>query len=147
MMQTIDLLIVEDNPGDVDLIREALSESSFSYRIAAYTNGESAIAFLRESAECPESKPFPDLAILDLNLPGLSGREVLAAIRREPRTACLPVVIMTSSCSPKDIEESYRLHANCYVNKPLDFEDFMRTIRHIEQFWFQTALRPPKPGA
>ncbi len=147
MPTTFDLLIVEDNPGDIDLIREALSESSFSYRIAAHTSGETALAYLKDCVQSPESQSFPDLAILDLNLPGLSGREVLEEIRRNSRTANLPVVIMTSSRAPKDIDESYQLHANCYVAKPLDFEEFMGTIRQIEQFWFQTVLRPLKPGA
>jgi len=145
-MPTVDLLLIEDNPGDIELVREAFGGSSLKYRITAHTRGEAALAHLADCVAKPDQFHFPDLVILDLNLPGLSGREILTAIRENPRTATLPVVIMTSSRAQTDIEACYALRANCYVPKPLDFDEFMGVIQKIEDFWFKTALRPPKPA-
>ena len=138
-MKCADILLVEDNPGDVALVREGLRE--LEHRLEVAESGERALEFLRARSAAPE-RSMPDVVLLDLNLPGLTGLEVLCRIRSDPDTAALPVVVMTSSDARKDIVESYRLHANCYVTKPSSLDEYMRVMRRLGEFWFSVAKLP-----
>jgi chemotaxis family two-component system response regulator Rcp1 len=139
----IEILLVEDNPGDVRLTIEALNEGRFANIINVAVDGFEAMAFLRREGKY-ENAPKPDLVLLDLNLPKKNGREVLAEIKTDPNLKCIPVVILTSSQAEKDIVETYNLHANCYITKPVDFEQFIRVVRSIEDFWFAVVRLPPR---
>lgn len=139
----IEILLVEDNPGDVRLTIEALNEGRFANTINVAVDGFEAMAFLRREGKY-ENAPKPDLVLLDLNLPKKNGREVLAEIKTDPNLKCIPVVILTSSQAEKDIVETYNLHANCYITKPVDFEQFIRVVRSIEDFWFAVVRLPPR---
>jgi CheY-like chemotaxis protein len=137
----VEILLVEDNPGDVVLIREGLRGARASTRVSVATNGEAALDRLRGQGEFAEA-PRPDLILLDLNLPRLGGREVLAAIKSDNGLRRIPVVVLTSSQAEPDVAASYDLHANCYVSKPTDLEEFLRVVRGIEQFWLGVARLP-----
>ena len=138
----IEILLVEDNPGDVRLTREALSEARVANRVTVARDGEEAMALLRR--EPPhEDAPRPDLIMLDLNLPRKDGREVLAEVKQDPRLRTIPVVILTTSKYEEDVLRSYKLLANCYVTKPVDLERFLAVIRAVEQFWLGTVTLPP----
>ena len=139
----IEILLVEDNPADVRLTQEALRESKLSNRLHAVGDGEQALRFLRREGEHAES-PRPDLVLLDLNLPRLSGREVLAQVKADPDLRRIPVVVLTTSEAEEDIVRSYDLHANAYVRKPVDFHRFTDVVRLIEDFWFTVVKLPPK---
>jgi two-component system, chemotaxis family, response regulator Rcp1 len=139
----IEILLVEDNPADVRLTQEALRESKLSNRLHAVGDGEQALRFLRREGEHAES-PRPDLVLLDLNLPRLSGREVLAQVKADPDLRRIPVVVLTTSEAEEDIVRSYDLHANAYVRKPVDFHQFTDVVRLIEDFWFTVVKLPPK---
>jgi chemotaxis family two-component system response regulator Rcp1 len=139
----IEILLVEDNPADVRLTQEALRESKLSNRMHAVGDGEQALRFLRREGEHAES-PRPDLVLLDLNLPRLSGREVLAQVKADPDLRRIPVVVLTTSEAEEDIVRSYDLHANAYVRKPVDFHQFTDVVRLIEDFWFTLVKLPPK---
>jgi chemotaxis family two-component system response regulator Rcp1 len=139
----IEILLVEDNPADVRLTQEALRESKISNRLHAVGDGEQALRFLRREGEHAES-PRPDLVLLDLNLPRLSGREVLAQVKADPALRRIPVVVLTTSEAEEDIVRSYDLHANAYVRKPVDFHQFTDVVRLIEDFWFTLVKLPPK---
>lgn len=139
----IEILLVEDNPADVRLTQEALRESKISNRLHAVGDGEQALRFLRREGEHAES-PRPDLVLLDLNLPRLSGREVLAQVKADPALRRIPVVVLTTSEAEEDIVRSYDLHANAYVRKPVDFHQFTDVVRLIEDFWFTVVKLPPK---
>jgi chemotaxis family two-component system response regulator Rcp1 len=139
----IEILLVEDNPGDVRLTIEALNEGRFANIINVAVDGFEAMAFLRREGKYANA-PKPDLVLLDLNLPKKNGREVLAEIKTDPNLKCIPVVILTSSQAEKDIVETYNLHANCYITKPVDFEQFIRVVRSIEDFWFAVVRLPPR---
>ncbi len=141
--QLIDILIVEDNLGDVRLIRESLREGKLLNRLSAVTDGHEAMAFLRKQGRYAESSR-PDLILLDLNLPRKDGREVLAEIKADPDLEFIPVVILTSSQAEEDILKSYKMHANCYVTKPVDLEKFIAIVRGIEDFWVGIVKLPPK---
>ena len=145
MLRAIDILMVEDNPGDVELTRRALSRAKIAIHdgLNVVDNGEDAMRFLRR--EGPFSKaPRPDLVLLDLNLPGKSGREVLHEIKQDPELRVIPVVILTSSEAEADIVRSYKLHANAYVRKPLDMDQLHIIVQAIQSFWFTVATLPPK---
>ena len=129
------ILLVEDNPGDADLIREAMAESEENNEITVAVDGLEAMRCLREG-------PRPDLILLDLNLPKKSGREVLAEIKNSEAFQRIPVVVMTSSEAESDLADAYRLHANCYVTKPVDLEEFMMVVRAIERFWLGFVKLP-----
>ncbi|MEY2408815.1 MAG: hypothetical protein QOF48_1485 [Verrucomicrobiota bacterium] len=135
------ILLVEDNLGDARLVREALQESGAQAVLQHVLDGNEALAILRrEGSHSVAARP--DLILLDLNLPRKSGREVLAEIKSDATLRHIPVVVLTSSQSDDDILSVYNLHANCYVPKPADLEDFLTVIRAIEHFWFTTARLP-----
>jgi two-component system response regulator len=139
----IEILLVEDNPADARLTREALRESKISNRLHAVGDGEQALRFLRREGEHADA-PRPDLVLLDLNLPRMSGREVLEQVKEDPDLRRIPVVVLTTSEAEEDIVRSYDLHANAYVRKPVDFDQFTEVVRLIEDFWFTVVKLPPK---
>jgi len=137
----IEILLVEDNIDEAELTRDALSEGRVRNRIHWVEDGEEALAFLRKQG-AHAAAPRPDLILLDLRLPRISGQEVLAEIKQHPVWKRIPVVIMTSSDDEKDIMAAYDKHANCYVTKPVDLDKFMEAVRSIEDFWL-TVVRLP----
>ncbi|MEX1182053.1 MAG: response regulator [Gemmatimonadota bacterium] len=137
----IEILLVEDNPGDVRLTREALREARVRNRLHVAADGVEALAFLRRTGR-HTSVARPDLVLLDLNLPRKNGREVLEEIKGDAALSQIPVVILTTSQAEQDIMESYRLRANAYVAKPVDLDQFMKVIRSIEQFWLEIVRLP-----
>lgn len=137
----IDILLVEDNAGDVELAREALSRAKVKNRLFVAADGVEAMEFLHQEGEHSEV-PRPDLILLDLNLPRMDGREVLAAVKEDARLRKIPVVVLTTSQAEEDVIRSYDLHANCYITKPVDFEQFMKVVRSIHDFWV-TIVRLP----
>jgi two-component system, chemotaxis family, response regulator Rcp1 len=141
----VEILLVEDSPADIALTEEALLESKLRNHLHVVTDGEAAMAFLRREAPYG-SVPRPDLILLDLNLPKKNGREVLAEIKADPSLSLIPIVIMTVSRDERDILESYRLHANCYIRKPVRFREFIEIVKSIEDFWFTIVTLPPNPG-
>ena len=138
-----DILLVEDNPGDVMLVREALSDLGAPGALHVVNDGGEALAFLGRDGGHADA-PVPDLIILDLNLPVLDGREVLREIKAHPDWRRIPVAVLSSSESETDIRSSYALHANCYVVKPLDLADFRRTMSALNEFWLSVVRVPPK---
>lgn len=135
-------LLVEDNPGDVRLTREALKESKLRNNLSVVGDGEEALAFLRRQPPY-ENAPRPDVILLDLNLPRKSGREVLAEIKADPDLKRIPVVVITSSEAEQDILASYDLHVNCYVTKPVDLDQFIKVVRSVSEFWLTIVRLPP----
>ena len=142
-MNPIEILLVEDDPGDVDLAKESLEESKLRVNLNVVEDGVKAIDFLRKTDPYFDA-PTPDLVLLDLNLPRKDGREVLADLRKDERLAAIPVVVLTTSDADEDILKSYGLGANCYVTKPVGMEQFMKVIQSIENFWFTVVKLPPK---
>lgn len=142
--QPIEILLVEDNAGDARLAQEALKDSKILNNVSVVEDGVEAMAFLRQQGAYATS-PRPDLILLDLNLPKKDGREVLAEIKSDDRLKRIPVVILTTSKAEEDIIKSYDLHANCYITKPIDLEQFMRVVKSIEDFWL-TVVRLPTQG-
>ena len=138
----VEILLVEDNPGDVRLTREALRDAKVRNNLHVVEDGIRAIEFLRREGEYT-SAVRPDLILLDLNLPRMSGREVLQEIKADPDLLQIPVVVLTSSQAEKDIASSYALHANCFVTKPVDLDQFIHVVRSLEDFWL-TIVRLPK---
>ncbi len=139
--QPIEILLVEDNPGDIRLIQEAFRESGFSSRLNIARDGEQALAFLRQQGEYSQS-PRPAFIILDLNLPRKDGREVLAEIKKDKKLRQIPVIVLSTSTSSEDVQCAYDLHANCYIPKPLDIERLVQLGRSLEEFWLSTAILP-----
>jgi two-component system, chemotaxis family, response regulator Rcp1 len=139
----VEILLAEDNPGDVRLTREALREGKVHNNLAVASDGVEAIAYLRREGEHAEAVR-PDLILLDLNLPRKDGREVLAEIKADPALRNIPVVVLTSSQAEEDIVRAYDLHANCYVTKPVDLDQFIRVVEAIEDFWFTIVKLPPE---
>ena len=137
----VEILLVEDNPGDVRLIMKAFKECKLPNRISVVEDGVEAIAFLRRQGKYP-SAPRPHLILLDLNLPRKSGREVLEEIKVDPELRRIPVVVLTTSSAEHDLLRSYDLHANCYINKPVDLEQFVVVVRSIEDFWLSIVRLP-----
>jgi CheY-like chemotaxis protein len=142
-LKPIDILIVEDNGGDLRLIREVLNESKISNQIFAVRDGEEALDFLFRRGKYSNAST-PDLIILDLNLPKIDGREVLAEIKVDPELKKIPVVVMTMSQSDEDILKVYSLHANCFVTKPIDLDQFIKVVKSIEDFWLTIVKLPSK---
>lgn len=140
---TVEILLVEDSPGDVRLTREAWKEARIKNRLHVAEDGVDALAFLRQQGRHAEAVR-PHLILLDLNLPRKDGREVLAEIKQDPSLRLIPVVILTTSKAEQDILKTYNLHANCYITKPLDMDDFVRVVRSIEEFWLTTVTLPPR---
>jgi len=143
LFNRIDILIVEDNKGDARLIREVLNETKIFNSLFIVNDGVEAMDFLTKKGKY-ENVPKPDLIILDLNLPKKDGREVLAEIKDNDELKRIPVVIMTISQAEEDILKSYDLHANCYVTKPIDLNQFIKVIKSIEEFWFTIVKLPSK---
>src|SRR5664280_1012022 len=131
----IEILLVEDNPGDVRLTKEALKEGRFANLINVAVDGFEAMAFLRREGKYANASR-PDLILLDLNLPKKNGREVLAEIKTDERLRRIPVVVLTTSSAEQDILKTYDLHANCYITKPVDLDQFIGVVKAIEEFWF-----------
>ena len=142
-VQPAEILLVEDNPGDVRLVQEALRESKIINRVYAVSDGQEALAFLRKQG-CYANATRPDMILLDLNLPRKDGREVLSEIKADPDLRRIPVVIVTSSKAEEDILRSYNHHANCYITKPLDLDKFVKVVKAIEDFWVSIVKLPPK---
>ena len=142
-IRAIDILMVEDDPGDVRLTREALKGSKLLHSLNVVEDGVAALDYLRRNAPYQEAVR-PDLVLLDLNLPRKDGREVLAAMKQDPALRAIPVVILTTSQAEEDVLRAYNLNANCYVTKPVDFDQFMRIVRTIEEFWLNVVTLPPK---
>ena len=132
------ILLVEDSPTDIMIVREVLERSGPRNTVHVVEDGAEALRFLRREASY-RSAPRPDLVLLDLNLPGINGQEVLAAIKHDPRLVTIPVVVLTSSQNEADVAGAYRQLANCYVTKPVDYQDFTDTVQRIERFWLEVA--------
>lgn len=145
MLTPIEILLVEDNPGDVRLTQEALKESKLLVNLNVVYDGVEALAYLHKDQDKYAEKPRPDLILLDLNLPKKDGREVLAEIKADPSLKVIPVVILTTSRDEKDILKTYGLHANCYVTKPLDLDQFIDVVDKIEHFWLCIVKLPREP--
>lgn len=139
----VEILLVEDNPGDVRLMQEGFKESKVRNTLHVVRDGVEALAFLRGGGEYADA-PRPDLVLLDLNLPKKDGREVLAEIKEDPDLKRIPVVVLTISKAEEDILRSYNLHANCYITKPVDLEQFLGVVKAIDEFWFTIVKLPPK---
>ena len=140
-MKPISILLVEDNPGDVLLARVALEKSKFAVNVQVVTDGEEALDFLYKKGQFREAER-PDLVLLDLNLPAKSGWEVLADLKNDDELRVIPVIILTTSQAEWDIIKCYKLHANCFVNKPFGFDSFDRVVASIEDFWFNIVRLP-----
>jgi two-component system, chemotaxis family, response regulator Rcp1 len=139
--RTIDILLVEDNPADVRLTREVLDNGDGATRLSVVGDGEEAMCFLRREggfADCPR----PNLVLLDLNLPKKDGREVLEELKRDAELCRIPVVVLTTSAAESDISRSYELHANCFITKPLDLDEFFTVVQSIKDFWLASARLP-----
>ena len=141
----IEILLVEDNPGDVRLTIEALKEDKVLNHLSVARDGVEAMAFLRHEGQYADA-PRPDLVLLDLNLPKKDGRVVLEEIKRDPDLRRIPVVVLTTSQAEQDIVKSYDLYANCYVTKPVDLHQFISAVKSIEDFWFTIVKLPPNGG-
>jgi CheY-like chemotaxis protein len=136
-----EVLLVEDNAGDVVLVREALQDGPVPVNLTVVADGEAALARLRRQGAWAGA-PRPDLILLDLQLPRLGGRELLAAVKADERLRHIPVVVLTSSRAEQDVAACYDLHANCYVAKPADLDEFIRAVKSIETFWLTVAQLP-----
>ncbi len=139
----IDILLVEDNLGDVRLAQEALKESKIRNKLFVVDDGVEAMEFLHQQGKYA-SAPRPDLILLDLNLPRKSGRDVLAEVKTDENLKRIPVVVLTVSRAEEDVIKCYNHHANCYITKPLDFNQFMEVTKSIEEFWLTIVKLPPK---
>ena len=139
----IEILLVDDNPGDVRLTVEAFKEHNVHNHLNVVEDGMKAIAYLKQQAPY-ENALRPDVILLDLNLPKKDGREVLAEIKQDPHLKRIPVVILTTSKAEEDILKTYNLHANCYITKPVEFDEFIRVVKSIENFWLRVVKLPPE---
>jgi CheY-like chemotaxis protein len=143
LIRPVEILLVEDNPGDVRLTIEALREGKVHNRLTVASDGVEAMAILRQAGQYAEA-PRPDLILLDLNLPKKDGREVLAEIKADDGLKRIPVVILTSSGADEDILRSYDLQAACYITKPVDLDQFLTVVQSIESFWLSIVTLPPE---
>ena len=141
IQRPMEILMVEDNPDDVELMRLALREGRGEHNLNVAKDGVEAMAFLRREGDYGAA-PRPDLILLDLNLPRKDGREVLAEVKNDEALQEIPVIVLTSSRAPEDVLKVYSLHANCYIAKPVDFQEFIRVAKSIEDFWFGIAKLP-----
>lgn len=141
--KAIDILLVEDNPGDADLAREALEKNKMCNELYVVGDGVEAMAFLRREGKYADV-PRPDLILLDLNLPKKDGREVLSEIKTDEHLKRIPVVILTTSQNEEDILKTYDLHANCYITKPIDLAQFFKVVQSIQDFWLGIVMLPPR---
>ena len=144
--EPVEILLVEDNPGDVRLTTEALSEAKVRNRLAVARDGIEALQYLRREPPF-ENAVRPDIILLDLNMPRMDGREVLEEIKKDASLAAIPVVVLTTSAAEEDVLRSYQLHASCYITKPVDLEQFLKVVRSVEDFWLTVVRLPPKDVA
>jgi CheY-like chemotaxis protein len=144
IVKPVEILLVEDNPGDVRLTREALKDARLMINLHSVGDGMEAMAFLRREGKYA-AEPVPDLILLDLNLPRKNGLEVLAEIKKDNELKRIPVVVVTTSKAEEDIVKTYDLHANCFVTKPLDLDQFVIMVKSIEYFWL-TIVKLPSSG-
>jgi chemotaxis family two-component system response regulator Rcp1 len=142
----IEILLVEDSAGDVRLTREALKDAKTVISLNVVSDGAEAMAYLRREQH-HAAAPRPDLILLDLNLPKKDGRDVLKEIKESDALKSIPVVILTTSASPVDVERSYKLHANCYITKPMDLQGFTKVVQSIDNFWLSVVELPSVSGA
>lgn len=140
----VEVLLVEDNPGDVRLTVEALKEGRVHVNLNVVRDGVEALMYLRREEMHADARR-PDLVLLDLNLPRKDGREVLSEVKADPVLRRIPIVVLTTSAAEQDILRTYELHANCYINKPVDLDQFIRVVQSIEDFWF-TVVKLPRGG-
>lgn len=140
-LRPVEILLVEDNPGDVDLTVEALKEGKVANNLHVAGDGEAAMRFLRREGEHAGAAQ-PDLILLDLNLPRMDGREVLAEIKKDDRLKMIPVVVLTTSDAEIDVVRTYEMHANCYIQKPVDLEQFFGVVKSIDSFWLSVVTLP-----
>jgi two-component system, chemotaxis family, response regulator Rcp1 len=141
--EPVQILLVEDSPGDIRLTREVLSDATIANELHIVGDGEQAMAFLRRDGE-HAGAPRPDLILLDLNLPRKDGREVLAELKDEPELHLIPVIVLTTSAAEQDVLRCYDLKAACYITKPIDLDEFISVVRSIESFWL-SIVRLPQP--
>ncbi|MDO9537276.1 MAG: response regulator [Thermoplasmata archaeon] len=137
----VEILLVEDNPGDVRLTQEAFKEGKLQNKLSVVNDGEEAMAFLRREGQYADA-PRPDIILLDLNMPKKNGSEVLAEIKNDPNLKRIPVVILTTSKAEEDILKTYDLHANCFITKPVDLNQFMVIVKYIKDFWLSIVMLP-----
>jgi CheY-like chemotaxis protein len=142
----IEILLVEDSPSDTELTLEALKDFKVRNHVSVVEDGVQAMQFLRRQGPYAQA-PRPDLIMLDLNLPRKDGREVLADIKGDDNLKPIPIVVLTTSRADQDILRAYQLSANCYINKPVDFNQFLEVVRSIESFWLYVVTLPPPPKA
>lgn len=145
LINAVDILLVEDNPGDVRLTREAMKEARIAVNLNVASDGLEAMSMLRQEAPY-DNLPLPDLILLDLNMPRLDGREVLRLIKSDDRLKHIPVVILTTSAAETDIAQAYGMHANCYITKPVELDEFMEIVKSIEGFWLTVVKLPKNPS-
>jgi CheY-like chemotaxis protein len=141
--EDIQILLVEDNPGDVRLTVEALKGAKVANQLHVGGDGEEAIDIQRQRGRHADA-PRPDIVLLDLNLPRLDGRDVLADIKADADLAKIPIIVLTSSTAEADIQQAYSLHANCYISKPVDFIEFISAVRSLEGFWLKIVRLPTR---
>lgn len=142
-MDPVHILLVEDNEGDIILTLEAFNDVKLKNTVSVVRDGEEAVQYLNQEGSFQDAIP-PDFILLDINLPKMDGKEVLAYIKHHDRFKAIPVVMLTTSSSEKDIKDAYSGFANCYITKPVDFEKFIQVIRSIEDFWISIVQLPPK---
>lgn len=140
-MRQIDILLAEDNPTDVLLTEEAIQEVQLNVNLHVVNDGEEALRWLKKEGIYAE-KPTPDLILLDLNMPRMDGREFLRLVKSDQEFRKIPVVILTTSHAEEDVVQSYELHANCFITKPVDFEKFVQVVKSIEDFWLSIVRLP-----
>ncbi len=141
-MEDIQILLVEDNPGDVRLTIEALRGAKVANELHVVGDGQSALDYLYQRGDYADAVR-PDIILLDLNLPRLEGREVLAQVKSDPSLSTIPTIVLTTSSADIDIQQSYELHANCFISKPVDFNAFIEAVRSLEGFWLKIVRLPP----
>ncbi len=137
------VLLIEDNPGDVRLTQEAFRENGDKVGLEVVMDGVEAVAFLNKEGQYAD-KPTPDLILMDLNLPKWDGKQILEKIKTNKKLQRIPIVVLTTSNTPIDVLKSYDLHANCFINKPVDFDDFFNIIKRIQEFWLETIILPTR---
>ena len=142
ILRSVDILLVEDNPADIRLTREALKENKMANNLSVVIDGIEAMNYLHKKGKYAKATK-PDIIFLDLNLPKKDGREVLAELKQDKDLKRIPIVILTSSQAEEDILKTYNLHANCYITKPVDFDQFLKVVNSIEDFWLTIVKLPP----
>jgi CheY-like chemotaxis protein len=143
---TVTILLVDDDPGDQKLIRNSLSNETVANDLYTVDSGEQAFDFLYRRGNYKSGTPRPDLILLDLNMPGMGGKEFLKQIKKDDYLKTIPVIILSTSDSDKDVRDSYELHASGYVKKPLSISEFKEAMERIKEYWFLVSRRPPKDG-